>query len=154
MGNVQLVTFLLGDQRYALHLDAVERVITAAEITLLPKGPEIVLGLINIKGRIIPALNVRRRFRLQEREMKLEDHFIIARTPRRVVALPVDAASEIIEITDQDVTRADEILQGLEHVEGVVRLKDGMLLIHDLERFLSLDEEKVLDEALKEPHEG
>ena len=150
MSHVQLVTFLLGDQRYALHLDAVERVIPAVEITHLPKAPEIVLGLINIKGRIIPALDVRRRFRLPEREIELKDHFIVASTSRRVVALPVESVGEVIEISDQDMAQAAKILSGLEHIEGVVKLRDVMLLIHNLESFLSIEEETTLDEALKE----
>jgi purine-binding chemotaxis protein CheW len=147
---MQLVPFLLGDRRYALHLRAVERVISAVEITPLPRAPEIVLGLINIRGKIIPVLNVRRRFHLPERQTELQDHFIIAGTSRRVVALPVDSAGGVIEISDQEVTEAAQILPALDYVEGVVKLRDGMLLIHDLERFLSLDEETTLDQALRE----
>ncbi len=90
MTSLRLVPFLLDDQRYALHLDVVERVIPAVEITPLPKAPEIVLGLINIRGKIIPVLNIRRRFRLPDRETELTDHFIIANTSKRTVALPAD----------------------------------------------------------------
>jgi len=150
MRRVQLVAFFLGDRRYALHLGAVERVIPPVDIIPLPKAPEIVLGLINLRGKIIPVLNVRRRFRVPERQIGLQDHFIIARTSRRVVALPVDSAGGVIEISGQEVTEASDILSGLEHVEGVVKLRDGMLLIHDLERFLSLEEEATLDRALRE----
>ena len=78
MKQMSLVTFFLDDRRYGLHLDAVERVLPALDVTPLPKAPEIVLGLINLKGKIIPVLDVRRRFRLQEREIGLQDHFIIA----------------------------------------------------------------------------
>jgi purine-binding chemotaxis protein CheW len=147
---VQLVTFLLGDRRYALHLRAVERVIPSVDITPIPKAPEIVLGLINLRGKIIPVLNVRRRFSLPERQIELQDHFIIASTSRRVVALPVDSTGGVIEVSDQEVTEASQVLSGLEHVEGVVKLRDGMLLIPDLEWFLSLEEEATLDEALRE----
>ena len=150
MRQVQLVTFLLGDRRYALHLRAVERVIPSVDITPLPKAPEIVLGLINLRGKIIPVLNVRRRFSLPERQIELQDHFIIASTSRRIVALPVDSTGGVIEVSDQEVTAASEVLSGVEHVDGVVRLTSGMLLIHDLERFLSLEEEATLDGALRE----
>ena len=88
MTSLRLVPFLLDDHRYALHLGVVERVIPAVEITPLPKAPEIVLGLINIRGKIIPTLNIRRRLQLPERETELTDHFIIANTPKRTVALP------------------------------------------------------------------
>ncbi len=149
-GYVNLVAFLLGDRRYALHLRAVQRVVRAVEITLLPKAPEIVLGIINLRGKIIPALDMRRRFRLPEKETGLDDHFIIAATSRRTVALPVDSVEGVIGINEAEVTAAAAIFPGLEHVEGAVTLKDGMVLVHDLERFFSLDEETALDEALKE----
>ena len=148
-GYLNLVAFLLGDRRYALHLRAVQRVIPAVEITPLPKAPEIVLGIINLRGRIIPALDMRRRFRLPEKETGLYDHVIIAATSRRTVALPVDSVEGVIGLAEAEVTAAAEIVPGLEYVEGAVKLKDGMVLIHDLERFLSLDEETALDEALR-----
>jgi len=148
--QMSLVIFFLDDRRYGLRLDAVERVLPALDVTPLPKAPEIVLGLINLKGKIIPVLDVRRRFRLQEREIGLQDHFIIAHTSRRTVAIPVDSASGVMEISDREITEATDITPGLEYVEGVVKLRDGMLLIHDVERFLSLEEERTLAKALKE----
>ncbi len=153
MPSSLLVPFLLDDHRYALHLGVVERVIPAVEITPLPKAPEIVLGLINIRGKIIPTLNIRRRFQLPERETELTDHFIIANTSKRTVALPADSVGGVIQIFEGEITEAMDILPGLEYVEGVVRLKEGLLLIHDLERFLSLDEETFLDEALSDRNE-
>lgn len=150
MRPFQLVPFFLDDQRYALHLDVVERVIPAVETTPLPKAPEIVLGLINIRGKIIPLLNIRRRFRLPDRETELTDHFIIAGTPKRSVALPVDSVSGVIQIFEGEITESTDVLPALEYVEGVVKLKDGLLLIHDLESFLSLEEETALDEALSD----
>jgi purine-binding chemotaxis protein CheW len=153
MTSLRLVPFLLDDHRYALHLGVVERVIPALEITPLPTGSEIILGLINIRGRIIPVLNIRRRFGLRNRETELKDHFIIANTSKRTVALPVESVGGVILISDKEITEAMDILPGLKYVEGVVRLKEGLLLIHDLERFLSLEEETILDEALSDRSE-
>jgi purine-binding chemotaxis protein CheW len=150
MPSLQLVPFFLDDHFYALYLDVVERVIPAVEITPLPKAPEIVMGLINIRGKIIPALNIRRQFRLPDRETELTDHFIVASTSKRTVALPADSVGGVIQISDEEIAEAIDILPGLEYVEGVVKLKDGLLLIHDLESFHSLKEETALDEALSD----
>jgi purine-binding chemotaxis protein CheW len=65
----QLVVFALDEQRYALRLTAVERIVRAVEVTPLPKAPQIVLGVIDAQGRIIPVVDVRQRFRLTEREV-------------------------------------------------------------------------------------
>ncbi|MBF8302857.1 MAG: cheW40H-4 [Candidatus Dadabacteria bacterium] len=58
----QLVVLTLDEQRYALHLSAVERIVRVVEVTPLPKAPEIVLGVVNVQGQIIPVINIRKRF--------------------------------------------------------------------------------------------
>jgi purine-binding chemotaxis protein CheW len=145
----QLVGFNLDEQRYALHLTAVERVVRMVEITPLPKAPQIVLGVINIQGLIIPVVDIRRRFRIPARDIRLSDHLLIARTARRTVALALDAVTGIVERSAQAVITAEEILPGLEYVEGVMKLDDGLILIHDLDTLLSLEEEQTLDAALQ-----
>ena len=147
-GSNQLVVFTLDNQRYALHLSAVERVVSAAAITPLPKAPDIILGVINVYGRIVPVADIRRRFGLPAREMSLRDQFVIAHTVRRPVILVVDRVEGIVAYSPADVIRADLILSTMRHIDGVLKLKDGMALIHDLDRFLSLEEERSLDEAM------
>jgi len=144
----KLVAFAIERQRYALYLSAVEQIVRAVEITSLPKAPEIVAGVINLHGRVIPVLNIRRRFRLPEREISSSDQFIIARTSKRTVALCADDVSGVIECPEQEVESSREILPHMEYVEGVVKLDDGIVLIHDLDTFLSLEEEKKLDKAV------
>ena len=147
---IRLVNFNLDDQKYALFLSAVVRIIRVVEITGLPKAPEIVLGVINMHGLIIPVFDIRKRFRLPQREMQLDDQLIIASTSKRTVALLVDSVNDVIEIPEEKIIAGEKILPGLEYVEGVVKTEDGMILIHDLEQFLSLQEEKALHEALEE----
>jgi len=152
--SIQIVVFTIDAQRYALHLHAVERIIRVVEITPLPKAPDIVLGIVNVEGQIIPVVNIRKRFRLPERELNLSDVLIIAQIPRRTVALVADDASGVIEGSGQDITEAKEILPRMEYVKGVVKLKDGLILINDLESFLSLEEEKALDDAMAKKPKG
>ena len=144
----QLVVFSLDGQRYALRLSTVERVVRSVEVTPLPAAPEIVLGLINVEGQVIPAVNIRKRFRLPETELSLSDHIIIARGLRRKVALLADSVAGLIEIPSAAVIDASKILSRIEYVEGVVKLEDGMALIHDLDKFLSLEEDRAIDEAM------
>ena len=143
-----LVVLTLDEQRYALPLSAVERVVRIVEVTPLPDAPDIIAGVVNVKGRIIPVADIRKRFRLPAREISLSDQLIVARTSRRPVALVVDAVIGIVEYREQEVTAAEDILPHIRYVEGVVQLKDGMTLIHDLDRFLSLEEEQSLEKAM------
>ena len=143
----QFVVFTLDEQRFGLELTAVERVVRRVEITPLPKAPEIVLGVVNVRGRVIPVVDIRRRFRLPERKPALSDQIIIARTAQRAVALAVDATIEVLDRPQEDIIEALRVLPGIEYVEGVLKLEDGLILIHDLNRFLSLEEEAALDRA-------
>lgn len=144
----QLVVFLLEGQRYALPLSVVDRFVRAVEITALPGAPRIVLGAIDVAGVVVPVLSLRRRFGLPDRELALTDQFLLARTSARPVALVVDDAVDVAEVPPEAVSAAGQVVPGLEGVQGVARLHDGLVLIHDLERCLSLAEGRVLDEAL------
>jgi len=146
----QIVLFTLEEPRYALDLSTVERVVRAVEITPLPKAPEIVLGVINMKGEIIPVIDVRKLFRLASREMNVDDRFIIARTSRRLVALAADSVVGIRELGNRQMVSAEQALPFAAYIQGVAKVEGDLVLIYDLDQFLSLDEEQVLDAALSE----
>lgn len=148
--SCHLVIFTLDDQRYALHLAAVDRTVRMVEITPLPKAPEIVLGVITVNGKIVPVLDIRRRFGLVERRTDLSDHLIIARAAKRTVALVVDGVHDVIERPAREIIPPAAIVPGMEQVEGVVKLDDGMVFIHDLGGFLSLEEELALEAAIEQ----
>jgi purine-binding chemotaxis protein CheW len=145
---LHIIVFSLDEQRYALHLAAVQKTVHMVEITPLPKAPEMVLGVINFHGVVVPVLNMRKRFRLSERAAGVGDQLIIARTVSRLVALVVDAVSDVISLPPEQVVDPAGILPRLEHVEGVALLEGGMVFIHDLDVFLSLDEEQELEAAM------
>jgi purine-binding chemotaxis protein CheW len=148
--TLQLVVFTLDEQRYALHLHSVDRAIRMIEITPLPTAPEIVIGVVNVHGAVVPVLNIRKRFRLPEREPDLDDQLIIARTARRIVALVVDTVSDVVALPPGELVVPEAILTRLEHLDGVVKLDDGMVFIQDLDAFLSLEEEQALEVAIEE----
>ena len=89
--------------------------------------------------------------------MEPTDRLIIANSPRRRMALMVDSVTGVVERAEDDVVPAKAIIPRTEYVEGVTKLDDDLLLIHDLDSFLSLDEERALDDGLtqsnKEGHE-
>ena len=141
------VTFALDDQRFALPLDSVLRVVRAAEITPLPLAPDGVAGALDVGGRILPVFDLRRRLQLPERPLRLSDQFLIAQTPRRTVAMVVDLALGLVEAELVDDSAA--LAPQMRHLRGVLSLPDGLVLIHDLEAFLSPTQEDALDSALR-----
>lgn len=147
--HLQLIVFSLDERCYALRLETVEKTTRLVEITPLPTSPEMVIGVINVHGSIVPVLNIRKRFRLPERELRLGDQLIIARTSRRRVALLVDSVSDVVALPPDCLAEPSGILPRLEYVEGVAILDAGMIFIHDLDSFLSLEEEQTLESALE-----
>jgi purine-binding chemotaxis protein CheW len=142
------VVFMLDDQRIALPLSSVDKAVRMVAITPLAKAPGIVYGIVNVQGRVVPVFDIRRRFRLPERELALADQLIVAHTAHRTVALAVDRVLGVIECPAQDLVAAECVLPDLEYVAGIAKLKDGLTLIHCLDTFLSLGEETALNAAL------
>ncbi|OHD22744.1 MAG: hypothetical protein A2Y38_18480 [Spirochaetes bacterium GWB1_59_5] len=144
-----MVIFALDDRRYALPLDRVQRSIRAVAITPLPRAPAIVIGIIDLGGVVIPVIDTRGRFNHPQRDIRTSDHLIIATAAKRTIALLVDETIGVLAASSDNRTLADAIVPRLELVDGAIQAKDGLILIHDLERLLSLDEETAIDHALK-----
>jgi purine-binding chemotaxis protein CheW len=143
-----LVVGTLDEQRYALHLTAVERIVRAVAVTPLPHAPASVLGVVDVQGQALPVFSLRRRFQQPEREIQLNDRFLVAHTARRPVIVVMDTVIGVMEYRPEDVQPTTEVLPSAAYLEGVITLSDGMLFIHDLETFLSQDEEHFLNRAL------
>jgi purine-binding chemotaxis protein CheW len=151
LGMSQCVVFAIDERLYGIRLSTVSRVVHAVEITPLPKAPPIVIGVINLSGLIVPVVSLRRRFRLCERDLALTDQIIVAHAARpdaeksRILALVVDQVVGVRDLPAEETIGAETILPGLEHLEGVAKTERGLILIHDLGTFLSLEEERILD---------
>jgi len=145
----QHLVFFLDDQRFALHLSTVQRVVRAVEITPLPGAPGIVLGAINERGRVIPVIDLRTRFSMPKREIRINDQLIIARISQRDIAFPVTGAAGVMEPAGQNFVDSEKIAGGLRYVEGVAKHKDGMVLIQSLDNFLTFEEDRGLEKAIK-----
>ncbi len=144
----QLVAFALDQQAYALRLGSVQKVLRILEIAPLPKAPEVVLGVFDLEGSIIPVLSMRRRFGLPEKEVNLTDQLLIADTANRTIALLVSSVTGVVERSGDEIITATEIVPGAQYVEGMGKLDDGLLFIHDLDRFLSQNEAVEIDTLL------
>jgi Chemotaxis signal transduction protein len=144
-----LVVFHLDERRFALHLAAVERVVPMVEIVPLPRAPAIVLGVINVEGRIIPVVDIRARFSMPPRPVAISDHLVIAHARRRSVALVADTVAGVT--LTQEIISTERLLENATYIEGVAKLNGDLIFIHDLDTFLSASEAAALDAAL-EPH--
>ncbi len=147
--KISYLVFNLLSGRYALLAARAERVLAAAETTPLPNAPEAVRGVINLGGEILPVFDLKRRFNLPAREMRLSDQFIIARSAGRRVALLTDGNADFVEAASGEVTELDGVVKGTKYLKGVLNLEGALVLIHDLDAFLSGEESARLDGALE-----
>lgn len=143
-----LLTFEVAERRYALPAQLLLEVVRAVTIAPLPKAPSIIEGVINYRGTLIPVVGVRQRLGIDPVALSPEQHLLIVVAGSRTVALRVDQALDLVEVPEDVVERADKIAPGAEYVAGLARLPDGLLIIQDLKRFLSLDEVKQLAAAM------
>jgi len=146
-GSQHLVVLTLDEQRLALPLAAVDRIVRAVEVTPLPGAPAVVLGVINVQGAVLPVINLRRRCRLPEREMETTDMLVIAHTARRSVALLVDQA-DVMEFPAESLTPAEQIVPGIHGVHDVLKHEDGLVLLYDPQALLLLEEDIALTSAM------
>jgi purine-binding chemotaxis protein CheW len=145
---VDILVFDIGPQRYALPITDVIRIVHAVAITPLPKAPPAVEGVVNVRGRLVPVFDIRRRFRLASTPIALSDHLILAQAGERLVGLRADRATEVAHVEPASIESASAVVQGTQYVAGIAKLPDGVALIHDLATFLSEAEAESLDEAL------
>lgn len=141
MRSSHYLVFTLEDQQYALGLEAVERVVRAVELTSVPEAPEILVGLINIRGKIVPVLDIRRRFHLPPRDMEIKDRIIVSRTSSRTIAVIADTIEGVAEFVQEEIHEARKILPDMGgYVEGVGKLNDDTVLIYDINKLFSINE--------------
>ncbi len=146
---IDFLVFHLDDGRFAVPLAEVREIVQAVTHTALPRAPAVVLGIIDVRGTIVPVLDVHARFGRPARPTLVSDHFVLA--GNRPTALRVDRAVEILSLAADEIHDATALAQGVRLVTGVARVGDGRLvLIHDLEAFLTADEVVALDAALAE----
>jgi purine-binding chemotaxis protein CheW len=140
----EILVFTLGAARYALWSTDVRELIRAVAIVPLPRAPRIVEGVINLRGQIVPVLDLRARLGLVPKPLEPTDHFIVVSAGERLVAVRADRALSLVTVG----TGSLDELQAAPFLAGAARLPDGLVLIHDLRTFLAAGETTELDGAL------
>ena len=144
-----LLLFKLEEQRYALQLDAVERVIRAVAVTLVPELPPQILGLVNVAGKLVPVFSLRASLGLCDRPVGVSDQFILVRTRWFQVALVVDEVLNLSDVTSgEQVDLAEALPEGETRVAGLVKIDGDVILIYDLETLLRPEERELIRRAM------
>ena len=145
-----LVAFAVDGSRYAVPLSSVDRVLPMVAVQRVPGAPGVVMGAINLEGRVVPVVDLRRRLDLPSRDYGLDAHLLIVQTSRRTLAIAADETSGVVGVDPGSVTPTEVVLPRVRRVAGIAALPDGLLFIHDIEAFLTRDEEREqISEAIR-----
>ena len=148
-GNAsEVLLFDVAEQRYGIPVVDIVELIRAVAVTPLPNGPRVTLGVINLRGRVVPLFDLRLRFGRTAPPLEPTDHFVIARAALRIVALRADHVRELVTLAEDDIQTTARVVSGTHHVAGIARLPDGVVFLQDLSTFLSEAEAATLDLAM------
>jgi purine-binding chemotaxis protein CheW len=143
-----VLVFEVEGQRFGVFGSAVEEIARAVAVSPLPRAPAVVDGIINVRGRLAPVLDLRRRFGLPDKAVDPGEHFVLARCHDRLVTLRADRVLGLERVSRADLDEPRTATARAEHLAGVVKLPDGLVLVYDLPSFLSEAEARELDRAV------
>ena len=140
----EILTFLVENQRFALDIIDVDRVIRAVAITKLTDSPKFIEGVIDYYGEVIAVINLRKRLGYPLHELNISDRFIIAKTTSRKIALIVDDVEKLLLPDESELSDSKEIDAGMQFIK-ILREDEGIILIYDLENLLNKTDEIYLE---------
>ena len=145
----KLVTFLLGEDLFAADIFSVERVLRYTTPTSVPDMPDYIEGVIDYQGRVVPIVNLRRRFEMAALEVRSETRILILHSGGEWIGVVVDAVTAVTAFDPAAVAPPPNLFRGLagEYLKGIVRMGEKLVIFLDVERLLSSTERIALDRA-------
>ncbi|HTV65682.1 MAG TPA: chemotaxis protein CheW [Bryocella sp.] len=139
-GRRQLCTFVLADLYFGVEVEQVREVIRYQEMTRIPLAPEVIAGLINLRGQIVTAIDLRRQLELEARPAGQLPMNVIIRRDDGPVSLLVDEIGEVLEVEEESFENPPHTLERRrrDFLRGVYKLKDKLLLLLDIEKAISV----------------
>ncbi len=147
--NKDYLVFTLDDQRFAIPIKDVAKVLQVVELQVIPNMPKFLHGIMNYFGDIRPVLNLHFIFSCPPKEIELSNELIVLTEKHKGFVLLVNNIKEVISVSEDEISFFDPMISDKQHVKGVVKLNDGMVLINDVKHFLDPKELKELSVILE-----
>jgi purine-binding chemotaxis protein CheW len=150
----QMVIFRIGGEEFAIDIDLTKEIVTMRPITPIPETEDYVLGVMNLRGNLVPVLDLRRRLRAGAEAAgsakgQPDIRIIIARVDGKQTGLVVDGASEVIRVTDEMIEPPPDVIAeiGADYIGGIINLNDRFITVLDLDRALKGEVTHELEEV-------
>ncbi len=146
----QLVSFRLGVEEYGVSIMKVQEIIRMQEITKVPQMPEFIEGIINLRGNVIPIIDLRKRFGLSCAEKTIDSRIVVVSVRERIVGIIVDGVSEVLRLSEEQIEPPPPAVStaGREYIKGVGKLEKRLLILLDIDKILSSEEHNVIESAI------
>ncbi len=147
--QVQLVTFRVGGEEFGLDVFSVHEIIRYGGVTPVPRAPEFVEGILDVRGAVVPVVDLRRRFEAAGRAYDDDTRIVLVEYGGERLGLVVDSVREVLRAPETAISAPPAYIRGLaaEFVRGIVRLPDRLVILLDLDRILSSQERIALEQA-------
>jgi len=145
----QLVVFQLGAELYGCEISRVHEIIRLQSVTKVPRAPAFVEGVINLRGKVIPVVDLRRRFGLPTADHTRASRIVVVEIGDQVVGIVVDGVSEVLRVNSAIVEPPSPVVAGIdsEYLHGIAKLSDRLVILLDLDRILAREERRALEVA-------
>ncbi len=143
---VQVVSFRLGGEEYGVDISQVQEIIRLVEITHVPRAPRFMEGVINLRGQLIPIIDLRTRFGMPRIDATKSTRIVVTEIGNKRVGIVVDSVSEVLNIPIENVEPAPEMVAGVgtEYIQGVGKLGERLIIMLDLTMVISTEEKQQL----------
>jgi len=147
---IQLVTFTMGKEEYAVDILKVQEINRMTEIARVPNAPDYVEGVINLRGRVIPVVSLRKRFSLPEKDSDERSRIVIMDIQGITVGLIVDSVSEVLRIPANTIDPAPNIASNIstEFIRGIAKLEDRLIILIDMDLLIEKSETSAMAEVV------
>jgi purine-binding chemotaxis protein CheW len=148
---LQLVTFRLGNEDYAVNILKVQEINRMKEITRVPNTPQYVEGVINLRGKVIPVINLRGKFGLNDKESDTQSRIMIMDIQGITMGIVVDAVSEVLRIPANIVEPTPPMASNIstEYIKGIAKLEDRLIILLDMDMLVGKAEETSMADVVK-----
>jgi purine-binding chemotaxis protein CheW len=145
----QLVVFQLGAELYGVDIARVHEIIRLQSITRVPRAPSFVEGVINLRGKVIPVVDLRRRFGLPTTEHTRATRTVVVEIGDQVVGIIVDSVSEVLRVSTSTIEPPSPVVAGIdsEYLHGIAKLPERLVILLDLDRVLAREERRAIEVA-------
>ena len=149
--ELQIVGFRIGNETYGVRIGSVREIVRVPEITSVPSAPDLVEGVINLRGKIIPVMDLRKRFGSAAPQPDKKNRILVVELENKLVGLIVSAASEVLKIPPSEIESPGSVFAEGESnfVTGVGKLKGRLIILLDIARLLRQSEYRKLEEAVE-----